>query len=101
MGVVCCTHLCQRGLPGLGRVVVRVSDWLNRATYSFFGAGDKAPVRVLLAGRDRYARGEQEFTTAMRAISTLAGDEPPFRVEALAAENWTRAIDGLTTRENK
>lgn len=96
--------------PHFGSVMITqgsgLADRLNRATYGIFGAGDKAPVRVLLADRDRYQRGEQEFTAVVRVkageakfsrtvSSTLPGDEPPFQVEALAAENWSRAIDSL------
>jgi hypothetical protein len=58
-------------------------------------------------GRERYERGEQEVNTKVRVLRNgvavgafsircwTAGDEAPFLVDALVADNWSGMLDIL------
>jgi hypothetical protein len=80
------------------------------ATPALFGDG-KAPNRLLVAGKERYERGEQEVNTKVRVLrgsevvaafsvrNWSAGDEPPFELDSLVAENWKTVIAVLAGRQ--
>lgn len=80
------------------------------ATPSLFGDG-KAPTRLLLASKERYERGEQEVNTKVRVLrgsdvvaafsvrNWSTGDEPPFKIDSLVAENWTTVFAVLAGRK--
>jgi hypothetical protein len=80
------------------------------ATPALFGEG-KAPTRLFVAGKERYERGEQEVNTKVRVLrgsEVLAafsvrnwsvGDEPPFKIDSLVAENWTTVFAVLAGRQ--
>lgn len=76
------------------------------AAPALFGSG-AAPTRLLVAGRERYQRGEQEVNTKLRVLKNGAvvatfsvrhwaqGDEPPFRIDELVAANWGEVLRQL------
>ena len=76
-----------------------------------FGGEGKAPTRLFVAGKERYERGEQEVNTKVRVLrgsEVLAafsvrnwsgGDEPPFKIDSLVAENWTTVFAVLAGRQ--
>lgn len=80
------------------------------ATPALFGEG-KAPTRLFVAGKERYERGEQEVNTRVRVLrggevvasfsvrNWSAGDETPFKVDALVAANWTTVFAVLAGRQ--
>lgn len=80
------------------------------ATPALFGDG-KAPNRLLVAGKERYERGEQEVNTKVRVLrgsevvaafsvrNWSTGDEPPFKIDSLVAENWKTVIAVLAGRQ--
>lgn len=80
------------------------------ATPALFGEGN-APTRLFVAGKERYERGEQEVNTKVRVLrgsEVLAafsvrnwsvGDEPPFKIDSLVAENWTTVFAVLAGRQ--
>jgi hypothetical protein len=80
------------------------------AAPALFGEG-KAPTRLFVAGKERYERGEQEVNTKVRVLrggevvamfsvrNWCAGDEPPFRIDSLVAENWTTIFGVLARRQ--
>jgi hypothetical protein len=76
------------------------------AAPALFGSGD-APRRLFVPGKERYERGEQEVNTKVRVLRngvavgafsircSTAGDEAPFLIDALVAENWSGMLDIL------
>jgi len=80
------------------------------ATPALFGEG-KAPTRLFVAGKERYERGEQEVNTKVRVLrgsevvaafsvrNWSAGDEPPFKIDSLVAENWSTVFAVLAGRQ--
>jgi hypothetical protein len=80
------------------------------AAPALFGDG-KAPTRLFVAGKERYERGEQEVNTKVRVLrgsevlaafsvrSWSSGDEPPFKIDSLVAENWTTVFAVLAGRQ--
>lgn len=97
-----------------------VRGWISPAFGSYmisggaipalFGDG-KAPNRLLVAGKERYERGEQEVNTKVRVLrgsevvaafsvrNWSTGDEPPFKIDSLVAENWKTVIAVLAGRQ--
>jgi hypothetical protein len=76
------------------------------AAPALFGSGD-APRRLFVPGKERYERGEQEVNTKVRVLRngvavgafsircSTAGDEAPFLIDALVADNWSGMLDIL------
>jgi len=73
------------------------------AAPALFGSG-AAPRRLFVAGKERFDRGEQEVNTKVRVLRDgvsvgafavrcwTAGDEAPFVIDALVADNWSSVL---------
>lgn len=83
----------------------RLSNALNERTAALFGSGP-APTRLFGSHLERYRRGEQEATVAVRirtadldervvVKASAPGDDPPFAVDALTAAAWQGAVEQL------
>lgn len=91
--------------PGTG-----VSGRMNEATYALFGRPGSGPLYLQPDLRERINRGQQSFTTVIRVQtpdhafqlevrSFIWGDDPPFHVEQLAAENFSRVVHSLDSSQ--